>query len=352
MTIDVKTSSAAGKIYIGEDVIARRLPYLLQGQKNFVLTDTNVYALHRTFFEKWLQGEELFVLPAGEEQKNFQSLQAILEKMAEAGLKRTSRLFAVGGGVIGDIGGLCAALYMRGIDCVQIPTTLLAMVDSSVGGKTAIDLAGIKNIVGAFHQPIEVLIDPMFLKTLPEREWKCGIGEIVKYAAMDKYTFDALTAVDGNITKDLAVSLIENSVRYKAGVVERDEKETGERKCLNVGHTTGHAIELAFSLSHGESVLYGMALETAIAIEKGVCEKEYGENLLKILSSAISIQPKPKVDLSSVERWAKNAKSDKKNTDDGKIQMAVAKALGEWTLLSLPFDEYVAGITKFVERLA
>ena len=213
MMIDVKTSSTAGKIYIGEDVIARRVPYLLQGQKNFVLTDSNVYALHRTFFEKWLQGEELFVLPAGEEQKNFQSLQAILEKMAAAGLKRTSRLFAVGGGVIGDIGGLCAALYMRGIDCVQIPTTLLAMVDSSVGGKTAIDLAGVKNIVGAFHQPIEVLIDPMFLKTLPEREWKCGIGEIVKYAAMDKYTFDALAAADGNITKDLAVSLIENSVR-------------------------------------------------------------------------------------------------------------------------------------------
>jgi 3-dehydroquinate synthetase len=153
---------------------------------------------------------------------------------------------------------------------------------------------------------------------------------------------------------DLAylTGLIELCVRHKAGVVERDEKETGERKSLNVGHTTGHAIELAFSLSHGESVLYGMALETAIAIEKGVCEKEYGENLLKILSSAISIQPKPKVDLSSVERWAKNAKSDKKNTDDGKIQMAVAKSLGQWTLLSLPFDEYVAGITQFVASLA
>ena len=128
MKVDVKTSSKTGVIYIGTDVIEARLPWLLSGQKNFVLTDTNVYALHRPFFKKWLTGEEIFVLPAGEEHKNFQSLQAILERMAAVGLKRTSRLFAVGGGVVGDIGGLCAALYMRGIDCVQIPTTLLAMV--------------------------------------------------------------------------------------------------------------------------------------------------------------------------------------------------------------------------------
>ena len=124
MKIEINTPSMAGNIYIGEDVIGQRLPYLLRGQKNFVLTDSNVYLLHRAFFEKWMQGEEIFVLPAGEEYKNFQSLQLILEKMVGAGLKRTSRLFAVGGGVIGDIGGLCASLYMRGISCVQIPTTL------------------------------------------------------------------------------------------------------------------------------------------------------------------------------------------------------------------------------------
>ena len=178
MKIDLKTPSAVATIYIGDDVIATRLPYLLQGQKNFVLTDENVYSLHRAFFEKWMQGETVCVLPAGEAYKNFSSLQTVLEKMVGAGLKRTSKLFAVGGGVIGDLGGLCAALYMRGIECVQIPTTLLAMVDSSVGGKTAIDVGGVKNVVGAFHQPKEVLIDPMFLGTLPGREWKCGIGEI------------------------------------------------------------------------------------------------------------------------------------------------------------------------------
>ncbi|MBQ2741012.1 MAG: 3-dehydroquinate synthase [Clostridia bacterium] len=351
MVIDVKTSSATGKIDIGEDVIARRLPYLLQGQKNFVLTDTNVYALHRPFFEKWMQGEELFVLPAGEEHKNFQSLQAILERMAAAGLKRTSRLFAVGGGVVGDIGGLCAALYMRGIDCVQIPTTLLAMVDSSVGGKTAIDVAGVKNIVGAFHQPIEVLIDPMFLGTLPEREWKCGIGEVVKYAAMDRHTFDALAAVDGNITKDLAVGLIENSVRYKAGVVERDEKETGERKCLNVGHTTGHAIELTYGLSHGESVLWGMKIETLLAIEAGVCNPAHGARLLQFVDKALALDGGEKPDFSNLGAAAGKASLDKKNTGDGNVVMSVAKDYGEWTLFTLPLPQYVQALTELAKKL-
>lgn len=351
MEIDVKTSSMTGKIYIGEDVIEARLPHLLQGQRNFVLTDSNVYALHRPFFESWLKEEEIFVLPAGEEHKNFHSLQAILERMAAVGLKRTSRLFAVGGGVIGDIGGLCAALYMRGIDCVQIPTTLLAMVDSSVGGKTAIDVGGVKNIVGAFHQPIEVLIDPNFLKTLPVREWKCGIGEVVKYAAMDKTTFDVLSATDGNITKDLAVSLIENSVRYKAGVVERDEKETGERKCLNVGHTTGHAIELSYGLSHGESVLWGMKIETLLAIEAGVCQRAHGERLIGFIEKALALDGNKKPDFSTLGEAAKKASLDKKNTGDGNVVMSVAKDYGEWALFALSMEKYVQALSVLAKKL-
>lgn len=351
MKIDVKTPSMSGVIYIGEDVIAKRLPYLLQGQKNFVLTDSNVYKLHRPFFEKWMQGEEIFVLPAGEEHKNFASLQAIIEKMVGAGLKRTSRLFAVGGGVIGDIGGLCAALYMRGIACVQIPTTLLAMVDSSVGGKTAIDVAGVKNVIGAFHQPMEVLIDPMFLKTLPEREWKCGIGEVVKYAAMDGYTFDVIEKNGGRMTKELAVSLIENSVRYKAGVVERDEKESGERKCLNVGHTTGHAIELAYGLSHGESVLWGMKIETLLAIGAGICNRAHGEKLLIFIDNALALAPTGKPDFSTLGEAAKKASLDKKNTDENNVVMSVAKGYGEWSLFTLPMRKYTQALETLAKNL-
>ena len=345
--VDLKTPSMQGKIYIGTGVIEARLPALIDAQKNFVVTDTNVYALYKTWFEKYFSGAEIFVLPAGEENKNFQSLNAILEKMAGAGLHRTSRLFAVGGGVVGDIGGLAAALYMRGISCVQIPTTLLSQVDSSVGGKTAVDLGGVKNIVGAFYQPCEVLIDPAFLQTLPAREIKCGVGEIVKYAALSGEIFDLLQQ-NAEKLSDLAflTELITLCVRHKAKVVQADEKETGERRSLNVGHTTGHAIELSSGLSHGESVLWGMLLETRMAIAAGVCEADYGKALLAIVAKALALDPIGKVDFSNLEKDAEKARSDKKNTGDGNIRMSVAKRKGEWTSFALSFEEYKAALIK------
>ena len=345
--VDLKTPSMEGKIYIGAGVIEERLPDLRKGQENFVVTDTNVYALYKTWFGRYFPDAEIFVLPAGEENKNFQFLNGILEKMTGAGLHRTSRLFAVGGGVVGDIGGLAAALYMRGISCVQIPTTLLSQVDSSVGGKTAVDLGGVKNIVGAFYQPCEVLIDPAFLKTLPAREIKCGVGEIVKYAALSGEIF---TLLQRNIDKlsDLGflTELITACVRHKAGVVQADEKENGERRSLNVGHTTGHAIELSSGLSHGESVLWGMVLETRMAIAAGVCDGEYGKALLAIVEKALALAPVGTVDFSGLAKDAEKARSDKKNAEDGKIRMSVAKSKGEWTLFALPFEEYKTALVK------
>ncbi|MBQ9113968.1 MAG: 3-dehydroquinate synthase [Clostridia bacterium] len=349
--ICLKTPSTEATIYIGNDTIESRLPALTKGQKNFVLTDSNVYALYPEFFKKYFGGAPLFVLPAGEENKNFESLAAILEEMTRACLHRTSRLFAVGGGVIGDIGGLAAALYMRGISCVQIPTTLLAQVDSSVGGKTAIDLGGVKNVVGAFYQPCEVLIDPTFLATLPPREIKCGLGEIVKYAALNGEIFDVLAQNDDWTDSAFLQSLISLCVRYKANVVEADEKENGERKSLNVGHTTGHAIELSSGLSHGESVLYGMKLETLIAKKVGVCERKYAEELLSIIDKALVLAPVGKYDFNGLGEDAKKALSDKKNTGDGKITMSVAKVKNEWTIFSLPFEEYRAALIEAAQEL-
>ncbi len=346
-TITLKTPSMEGKIYLGTDVIENRLPSLAKGKKCFVVTDSNVHALYPEWFKRYFADAEIFVLPAGEENKNFQSLYAILEKMTVAGMRRTSRMFAVGGGVVGDVGGLAAALYMRGVSLVQIPTTLLAQIDSSVGGKTAVDLGGIKNVVGAFYQPCEVLVDPTFLKTLPARELKCGLGEMIKYAALSGEIFDLL---DGNSDRwgdsGYLTGLIEACIRHKARVVEADEKESGERRSLNVGHTTGHAIELAYGLSHGESVLYGMRFETKIAIEKGVCEREYGEKLLALVDSAILLTPYKKVDFTNIADSAEKARSDKKNTEDGRIQMAVAKAKNEWCMLALSFEEYRAALIK------
>ena len=349
--IVLKTPSMEGKIFIGKDTVESRLPLLTQGQTNFVLTDEKVYALYKEWFLRYFDSAEICVLPAGEESKTFHFLQAILEKMAGAGMRRNSRLFAVGGGVIGDIGGLAAALYMRGISYAQIPTTLLAQVDSGVGGKTAVDLNGIKNIVGAFYQPCEVLIDPAFLSTLPDRERKCGLGEIIKYAALSGEIFDR---IENNLASwtDLAFleTLIVECVRYKVRVVEEDERETGVRRSLNLGHTTGHAIELYSGLSHGESVLYGMFLETQMAVAAGVCEREYGERLLALVSEAIEQKPKEIVDLSCVETLVEKARLDKKNTDD-RITMSVAKAKGEWTTYALPVEEYEKALKKAIEKI-
>ncbi len=344
--IILKTPSMEGKIYVGTDVVENRLPALLAGQKNFVLTDSNVYALYGAWFARWFQDCEIFVLPAGEENKSFHALYTILEKMTGAGMRRTSRLFAVGGGVVGDIGGLAAALYMRGISCVQIPTTLLSQVDSSVGGKTAVDLGGVKNVVGAFYQPCEVLVDSNFLKTLPPREIKCGLGEIVKYAALSADIFERLQRASNWVNLEFLKGLLTACIAHKAAVVAMDEKEAGERRSLNVGHTTGHAIELFYGLSHGESVLHGMRLETRMAIAQGVCERSYGEALLALVDRAIALQPSGKADFSTISLAAEKARSDKKNGEDGNIQMSVAKAKGEWTMLSLPFADYKASLLQ------
>ena len=339
-----------GKIFVGYGAVESRLPLLLQGQKNFVVTDSNVYALYPDFFQKYFEKTPIFVLQAGEENKTFVSLGKILSAMTKAGLHRTSRLFAVGGGVIGDIGGFAAATYMRGISCVQIPTTLLAQVDSSVGGKTAVDLDGVKNIVGAFYQPCEVLVDPAFLQTLPPREIKCGLGEIVKYAVLNTGIYDLLANAKQLDDQTFLTTLILPSILHKVRVVEADEKETGERKSLNVGHTTGHAIELSSGLSHGESVLYGTYLETKLAIEKSVCEREYGESLLQIIRRALLVEPTSSPDFSNIAKDAEKAKADKKNADDNKIVMAVAKRKGEWTSLALNFEEYSSLLVQAARR--
>ncbi|MBQ7323555.1 MAG: 3-dehydroquinate synthase [Clostridia bacterium] len=339
--ISVKTPFGAGGIYIGQEALEARLPALTKGQENFVVTDENVYTLYGNFFKRYFAETHAIVLPAGEAHKNFQTLYQILECMSQVGLHRTARLFAVGGGVVGDIAGLAASLYMRGIDYVQIPTTLLAQVDSSVGGKTAVDLNGVKNVIGAFHQPMEVLVDPTFLKTLSAREIKCGLGEIVKYGTLDEEIFDLLDTRQAEFDSlDFLEELLVACIRKKVAVVELDERESGERKCLNIGHTTGHAIELWSGLSHGESVLYGMYLETKLSMDAGICDIAYGEKLLKIVENALRVQPQNEVDLTEVDEYVSLAMLDKKNLGDGKIQMAVAKEKGKWTMLSLDFDEY------------
>ena len=239
---------------------------------------------------------------------------------------------------------------MRGISCVQIPTTLLSQVDSSVGGKTAVDMHGVKNVVGAFYQPQEVLVDPTFLQTLPKREIKCGLGEIVKYAGLNASIFEQLETAEQLDDCAFLSTLIADCISHKARVVEADEKETGERKSLNVGHTTGHAIELAYGYSHGECVLYGMRFETQMAMDAGVCDKEYGKRLLRIVDRAIACEPYANPNFSTIGNEALKAQSDKKNMGDGKIYMSAPKNKGEWALFALPYEEYVQQLVKIAKR--
>jgi 3-dehydroquinate synthase len=221
------------------------------------------------------------VLPDGEVQKSLVGADRIFGALAKMGASRDASIVALGGGVIGDLAGFAAALWMRGVPFVQIPTTLLAMVDSSVGGKTAVNLPQGKNLVGAFHQPRAVLIDPLLLKTLPPRELRAGLAEVAKYGAIGDTAFfgwlerhaEALLM----LKPDPTVEAIERSVRHKAGVVARDEREDGERALLNFGHTFGHAIEALGEyrgLNHGEAVAVGMVLAAELSARIGMASSE------------------------------------------------------------------------------
>lgn len=243
---------------------------LTRGQRRLAVFSERVYNLY--FDDLNFSEEEVFVLKDGETQKNYKNYLKIIEKAASLGLTRNDVIIAIGGGVVGDIAGFAASTYMRGIDFVQIPTTLLSAVDSSVGGKTAIDLDCAKNIIGTFYQPKKVFININFLKTLDERQYMSGIGEILKYAFIEDscsfrtplFLFEFLTLGCEKIMQREPLTLIrmiEYCLDLKIAVVTKDEKESGLRKVLNFGHTYAHALETITKYqkyTHGEAVVYGM----------------------------------------------------------------------------------------------
>ena len=227
------------------------------GNKVAIVTDTNVNKLYPNALDGYLQNKTVYryVVPAGEQSKSKDCYFDLLEKLSSDGFNRTDTVIAFGGGVVGDLAGFVAATYMRGITLIQVPTTILAAVDSSVGGKTAINLDNGKNLVGAFYQPSAVYINTDFFKTLPEREIKSGMGEIVKYALLSKSITLSM------IKEGASERLVHECLKIKSDIVERDEKESGERALLNLGHTVGHAIESLshYAYSHGECVTKGLA---------------------------------------------------------------------------------------------
>jgi len=238
---------------------------------------------------------DVLIIPAGESNKTRDTWARLTDQMLAKGYGRDSTVIALGGGVVGDLAGFVAATFMRGIPVVQVPTTLVAMVDASIGGKTGVDTYLGKNLVGTFHFPAAVLIDPQVLATLPVRELRAGFAEIVKHGviANDAYFREVASSVRNLLDKggpesDRMLSVIVQSIEIKADIVSRDEREDGLRKTLNFGHTIGHAVELVsgFSLLHGEAVAIGMALEGRLAERIGVAQAGTAEAIIEALRTA------------------------------------------------------------------
>jgi len=280
------------------DVGAVLTPYARNGRM-LVVTDENVAQAVLPKFEATLRGAGIecatFTLPAGEAGKSWTQLERLTDWLLEQHVERSDHIIALGGGVVGDITGFAAHIIKRGCAFVQIPTTLLAQVDSSVGGKTAINSAAGKNLVGAFHQPALVLIDPELLSTLPTRQLAAGFAEVVKYGLIDDKAFfefcaDNLDSFFGG-DPDIRAQAIIRSVQSKARIVAADETErTGTRALLNLGHTFGHALEAdtGFSdrLFHGEAVAAGMALAFRYSVRLGLCPTEDAQNVAQLLQRA------------------------------------------------------------------
>ena len=349
--LDLKGKDVVSDVLCGEGVFEREFPRLVaRYPQSFILTDSNVKRLYGDKIAALAPDAPVYAMPAGEENKQPATLVEILRAMAQAGMHRGGCLFAVGGGVVGDVGGLAAALYMRGISCVQVPTTLLAQVDSSVGGKTAVDLDDVKNVVGAFKQPGTVLADPMFFATLPPREIRCGLGEIVKHGALNARLFDELWENREHLTRpEFLARIVPENIRHKADVVQKDEQETGLRKSLNLGHTTAHALELCDKrLSHGEYVLIGTVVEAEFAKRHCDCDKEYLGRLEELALLALGEKPKGL----PVAEAARFARLDKKNETNDAVVVTAPVRRGEYALLSLAYEDYERDLCAIGARLA
>ena len=279
--IKVNLSNRSYHIEIGKEIL-KEIDFRQFGASKYgIITDSNVKKLYGEDLQKFIQNQglevELFDFSAGENSKNWEVAGEIGRELVKKGFDRNSMIIALGGGVVGDLAGFVASLYERGIDYVQIPTTLLAQVDSSIGGKTGVNIPEGKNLFGSFYQPKAVFIDVEFLKTLPEEEMRNGLAEIIKYGMIrDSELFKYLEKNYSDRTDEFYLRIIKNSCQIKAKIVEQDEKEKERRKILNYGHTIGHAIESAqgYKISHGRAIALGMVYEGKISHKLGLLNEE------------------------------------------------------------------------------
>lgn len=307
-------------------------------EKVFLVSDTQVYPLYGGAAEASLKAAgysvSSFVFPAGEESKSGETFLKLLNALAQAGLSRSDLLVALGGGVVGDLAGFAAACYLRGIRFVQIPTTLLAAVDSSVGGKTAIDLPAGKNLAGAFYQPSLVLCDLDALDTLPEDIFRDGCAEVIKYGVLyDPELFSQLETSGLNFDRE---AVIARCVALKRDVVMEDEKDTGSRMKLNLGHTFGHAVEAhsRFTLSHGKSVAIGLAIIARASASMGICSEADAARIVSVLKAfGLPVQTQY-----TAEALLPYLLSDKKRSG-GTVNLILPEAIGRCIVSPTPVSQ-------------
>jgi len=336
-TITVSLRDNEYEIHLGKGIL-NKFNSLCENKslptRRLFVVDENVFRIHKKYLKTFLFDEKkdlVYKFPEGEKSKSFKQIAELHKVMLENKLRRDTLLVAVGGGVTGDAAGFAASIFMRGIPVVHIPTTLLAAVDSSIGGKTGINFNNTKNIIGSFYQPKFVLIDTAFLSSLPEKEITCGLGEIIKYTFLtdQKFYENVLTKYPSFYQKDFSKpeSLISTSISIKAEVVSSDEKETGLRKILNFGHTFAHAFEseLKFKIKHGEAVIAGIICALFLSNEKGFISDQQLEKFL-LLPKHVPLPTTLKK--LNKEKLFQVMLSDKKNRD-GKIKFVLLRNLGE-----------------------
>lgn len=303
-----------------------------------IISDSNVWSIYGPTVENSLRasGYDIFsyVFPAGEASKNTDTYFNILQFLAENHLTRSDLVIALGGGVTGDMAGFAAATYLRGVSYIQVPTSLLAMVDSSVGGKTAIDLPAGKNLVGAFYQPIAVLCDISVLQTLPDNVFRDGCAEVIKYGILyDELLFQHLISRGMDFDREYVIS---RCVELKRDVVAQDEFDTGARQKLNLGHTFGHGIEAKsnFSVTHGQAVATGMAIAARSACSVGICD----ENTVNSILLAIKLFGLPTQTYFTENDLFASALSDKKRAGNT-VNLILPRRIGDCVIQKTPIDQ-------------
>jgi 3-dehydroquinate synthase len=338
------------------ETVGPELAKLRVGRRAALVSDAAILRLHGEPVRQGLKaaGFEVteILLPEGEQAKTLDVARQVWDRLLEAGCDRTSTVVALGGGAVGDLAGFAAATYMRGINFVQVPTTLLGQVDASIGGKTAIDHPRAKNLIGAFHQPRLVVVDPAVLATLPEREYRAGLAEVIKHGiVLDAAYFEDLErSVSAVLRRDLATveRVVAGSCRIKGAVVERDEQEAELRHVLNYGHTIGHALEAATSYDrwvHGEAVSLGIVAEARIAEALGIAKPATTERQIELLR-AVGL---PVSGLGAAPAAIVEALGRDKKARDGKVPFVFAPEIGAFRLV---FDVPPAAVLGTLESLA